>query len=147
MIPRPLLRGSLALALGLSSVSRASAQDPCLLTLTEARELGGSEITQAAGDGRRCSYVVKGGETRIAIDVGGVDSPAAQTRLEELGDASRYDSRQKGKVTYWLSRADELAGWVRRGERLAEVRSDGEASAKRRRLLEHALQRVGERLR
>jgi hypothetical protein len=149
MTSRHALRARLLLWLPLVAAFAppAAAQDPCLLTLTEARELAGSDISQAGGDGRRCTYAVPSGESRLEIEIDAIASEAARARLEELGDAARFDSRQKGRVTYWLSRGDELAGWVRRGERLASLRSAGAASAKRRRLLEHALQRVGERLR
>jgi hypothetical protein len=147
MTLRPLLSTFFALSLAPLLVAPARAQDPCLLTLTEARELGGSKIDQAAGDARLCNYVTASGESHLSILIDDIASPDARVRLEELGDAARFTSRQKGKVTYWVSRDDELAGWVRRGELLAEVRADGEASAKRRRNLELALQRVGERLR
>lgn len=133
--------------LPLASAVPLLAQDPCLLTLSEARELGGGEIAQASGDARRCSYVTGAGEQRLSIEIFSIDAQEAQSRLEELGDSARYTSRQKGRVTLWVSRDDELAGWVRRGERLAAVRASGEASAKRRRALEHALFRAAERLR
>lgn len=136
----------MALTLAAAMGSPARGLDPCLLTLAEARRLAGSAVVESVADAGRCSYVTAGGGARLTLELISLASESAKGRLAELGDGSRYTSRQKGRTTIWLSRDDELDGWIRRGDVLLEVRADGEAIPRRRRALEQALVQLADRL-
>jgi len=141
-------RTAAVMALMLIAAASAAVADPdaCLLSIAEARELAGATIVESRADAGRCRYLTAAGGALLTVERMPLDSELAQAQLEKLGDASRFTSRQKQRTTIWMSRWDELDGWLRHGDLLLEVRAERGASPRGRRALERALVRIGERL-
>jgi hypothetical protein len=134
-------------ALALGEVSAATAvPDPCLLTLTEARQLGGSDIVQAGGGALTCDYLAADAAPRLSISVLDAAAPEAQQALSRLADTEGYTEKKRGKMRTWIA-ADRLEGWVLAGDVLASVSATGESSSKRHRQLELAVFTLSEKLR
>lgn len=121
-------------------------EDPCILSVSEAREVGGAETVQAGSDQDTCTYRTSSSEPRLSIELVASDSEQGQARLRELADEARFTSRKQGKATTWLAQ-ERLVGWVLEGETFVEVRVEGrEPDRKVRRSLERALFRISEHL-
>ena len=130
---------------GVTAVALAS-QDPCLLTLPEARELGGSDTTVAGGGGKTCNYLSADSSPRVTIALFDPQAEDGKAALALLADAEKFAEKKNGKVRTWIA-ADRLEGWVLSGEVLASVSAPGEASSKRKRKLELAVFHLTEKLR
>jgi hypothetical protein len=120
--------------------------DPCLLTVTEARELGGTDTVQAGGRAETCTYMTSNASPRLTISVFAAEAPSSQEILAQLEDGERYTARKNGRARTWVA-ADKLEGWVQSGDVLASVSASGEANGKRRRKLELTVYRISEKLR
>jgi hypothetical protein len=123
-----------------------AAPDPCLRTLAEARELGGSDTVQAGGGGAACDYLAADSTPRLRIALFDAGSAEAAAALARLGDRERYEERKSGKARTGIA-AEGLEGWVLAGQVLASVTAPGEVSAERRRRLELTLFCITEKLR
>jgi hypothetical protein len=134
-------------ALATGAVSSAQAiDDPCLLSVSEAREVGGAETVQAGSDRATCVYRTASSEPRLSIELVASGEPEGQSRLRQLEDESRYTSRKQGKARTWIAK-DALVGWVQEGEMFVEIRVEGrEYERKSKRSLEMALFRIADRL-
>lgn len=124
----------------------AAVADPCILSVSEAREVGGADTVQAGSDRSTCTYRSSSSEPRLSIEVVAPATQEGQQRLSQLDDDSRFTSRKQGKATTWLAK-DALVGWVLEGETLVEVRVEGrEPDRKVKRSLELALFKITEKL-
>jgi hypothetical protein len=136
---------TLVAAVGVPAWSVA-VEDPCILSVSEAREVGGPETVQSGSDQATCTYRTSSSEPRLSIELVASASEQGQARLRELTDQARFTSRKQGKATTWLAQ-EQLVGWVLEGETFVEVRVEGrEPDRKVRRSLERALFRISEHL-
>ena len=133
-------------AILLCAAGALAAPDPCLLTVAEARELGGSDTSQAGGSATTCTYLAADSSPRLSISVHSASAAESQATLGQLADRERFTERKNGRARTWVA-ADKLEGWVLSGEVLASVSAAGEWSGKRRRRLELTVYKISEKLR
>jgi hypothetical protein len=130
----------------LCAAGALAAPDPCLLTVAEARELGGTDTSQAGGSATTCPYLASDSSPRLSISVLPAGGAEGQAKLGQLADRELFTERKNGRARTWVA-ADKLEGWVLSGEVLASVSAAGEWSSKRRRRLELTVYKISEKLR
>lgn len=137
---------TVASAVALAAPAAAAVDDPCILSVSEAREVGGADTVQAGSDRDTCTYRSSSSEPRLSIELVAPTTPEGQERLRRLEDDSRFSSRKQGKATTWTAK-DDLVGWVLEGETFVEVRVEGrKPDRKVKRSLELALFKISEKL-
>jgi hypothetical protein len=133
-------------AVALAMPGLAAIDDPCILSVSEAREVGGADTVQAGSDRETCTYRSSSSEPRLSIELVAPATPEGQERLRRLEDGAQFASRKQGKATTWTAK-DELIGWVLEGDTFVEVRVEGrKPDRKVKRSLELALFKITEKL-